>query len=88
MGSSDFSNWIIYVTVKQTIVLPTVLADFSNWIIYVTVKQCLMLLAEASNFSNWIIYVTVKLRGLWKMTVNNLRDCKTYAPALGCLGVF
>ena len=56
----DFSNWIIYVTVKQYSDYLNRLTDFSNWIIYVTVKLLDYVDGEEHDFSNWIIYVTVK----------------------------
>ena len=58
----DFSNWIIYVTVK--LVEPDFESDsnFSNWIIYVTVKLDIPKDFARDYFSNWIIYVTVKHR--------------------------
>ena len=56
-----FSNWIIYVTVKQAEGHWRSCDNFSNWIIYVTVKPSMATGHDAVDFSNWIIYVTVKL---------------------------
>ena len=36
--TNNFSNWIIYVTVKDGSKATNYNTDFSNWIIYVTVK--------------------------------------------------
>ena len=58
--STDFSNWIIYVTVKQADIKICRKGYFSNWIIYVTVKRGIGYAAADKDFSNWIIYVTVK----------------------------
>ena len=55
-----FSNWIIYVTVKQRHYYKIIKKDFSNWIIYVTVKHVRQKEESLANFSNWIIYLTVK----------------------------
>ena len=38
-GAKNFSNWIIYVTVKDSDDPIGYVTDFSNWIIYVTVKD-------------------------------------------------
>ena len=56
----NFSNWIIYVTVKQRHYYKIIKKDFSNWIIYVTVKHVRQKEESLANFSNWIIYLTVK----------------------------
>ena len=55
-----FSNWIIYVTVKESRGVAILLDNFSNWIIYVTVKAFDLSKLLDVDFSNWIIYVTVK----------------------------
>ncbi len=56
----NFSNWIIYVTVKDCKAQLLKVPYFSNWIIYVTVKALLSCSRFQQYFSNWIIYVTVK----------------------------
>ena len=61
---ADFSNWIIYVTVKHVRKAQLLTTHFSNWIIYVTVKPNDMHMDDEADFSNWIIYVTVKLLSL------------------------
>ena len=55
----DFSNWIIYVTVKHVRQKEESLANFSNWIIYLTVKRGRESCRWRVYFSNWIIYVTL-----------------------------
>ena len=57
---SNFSNWKIYVTVKQICLSIQLRIHFSNWKIYVTVKLSWGFGFAIYNFSNWKIYVTVK----------------------------
>ena len=59
LETDDFSNWIIYVTVKEEHRKSHWSGNFSNWIIYVTVKAGCMNSSISADFSNWIIYMTV-----------------------------